>query len=255
MKNKLFHGQFLMLFVFILAFQIQNALAQAPFTFRKTEIDSNTLYNDSTFKKLQRFEREIKKFDAEANVIESSINGILFIGSSSIRLWKTLAQDFSPNPVINRGFGGATIPEILYYFNRITTKCKPSAIVVYAGENDLAFDSAKVNQTLINFKRLMNAIAVKFPQTPIYFLSIKPSPKRWNYDLRFLDFNSQIKKIILKYKYLKYIDIRQPMLINGMLKKDIFQADSLHLNASGYSIWTKSMKAELVKDGFKFDGL
>lgn len=253
MKGELFYISPLKIILVVLAFQFQNLAAQVPFVFRKSEIDSNKIYNDTTFKKLQRFEREIKKFDNEAKLTEHVINGVLFLGSSSIRLWKTLAQDFSPNPIVNRGFGGATLPEILHYFDRISAKCKPLAIAVYVGENDLAFDSAKVSQTLINFKRLINAIFEKFPKTQIYVLSIKPSPKRWNFDLRFMDFNDQINRIAKQQKYMTYVDIRTSMLSNGEVRRDIFQPDSLHLNDEGYRIWNKALRNEFKKSGFKFD--
>jgi lysophospholipase L1-like esterase len=253
MESKSFYINPLKIILVVLVFQFQNLAAQVPFAFRKSEIDSNKTYNDSTFKKLQRFEREIKKFDNEAKLTDYTFNGVLFLGSSSIRLWKTLEQDFSPNPIVNRGFGGATIPEILYYFERISAKCKPSAIVVYAGENDLAFDSAKVSQTLINFKRLMNAIFEKFPKTQIYVLSIKPSPKRWNFDLKFMEFNDQINRIAKQQKYMTYVDIRTSMLSKGDVRRDIFQPDSLHLNNEGYRIWTKVLQSELKKSGFTFD--
>ena len=113
---------------------------------------------------LDKFESEIRKFEHIDSITTYDPESILFVGSSSIRRWESLTQDMAPMSVINRGFGGSTIPEVIYYADRIILPFHPKLLVLYCGENDLANDKAKPNQAVKSFKKFYTY----FPKSPIY---------------------------------------------------------------------------------------
>ena len=180
---------------------------------------------------LNRFEKEILKFEKLDSTSSFIGNEILFIGSSSIRKWETLQNDMGTLPVIRRGFGGSTIPEIIHYFHRILLPYKPRRIVIYAGENDLTSGSVSPQDVLETLKIFVEMTEFYLPKTNIFFVSIKPSITR--------------KHLWTK---MNYIDVSSSMLDeNKEIRKDIFIRDKLHLNEKGYKIWTKIIKTKLER--------
>jgi lysophospholipase L1-like esterase len=204
---------------------------------------------DSITKWVHRYEKEIFAFEAQDDTLPYPKDAILFVGSSSIRIWKTLVTDMSPIPVINRGFGGATLIELSYYSERIIYKYNPKAIVVYCGENDLAVDFSRVEDVMNEFKLLNERRKLFLPQAKIFFISIKPSPSRNFYQDKFNMANKLIQQYISESpQELFYIDITPGMLDkNGMLDETIFKRDRLHMNSTGYERWTKIIKPEIIK--------
>ncbi len=197
---------------------------------------------------LNRFEEDIAAFEAEDKQNGYQPDAILFTGSSSIRMWKTLAKDMAPIPVLNRGFGGSTIPEVLYYADRIILPHRPKIIVFYCGENDLSNDETKSVLALKSFKKFHTYMEEHLPETKVFFLAIKPSIKRWNYWTKLSDANEKINKYINKIDNYYFIDTASEMLDeNGMVLQDIFIEDNLHMNGKGYEIWTNTLKPELEK--------
>ena len=171
---------------------------------------------------------------------------MLFVGSSSIRKWTTVAADFPGIPVINRGFGGSTIPDSTRYASRIVVPYKPRMIVFYAGDNDLAAGHSP-QRVADDFKAFAEAVHKELPDTPIQFISIKPSLAR----VKLLDKVKESNRLILEYiatdKQLGYVDAYTPMLgEDGKPRPELFVEDGLHMNRKGYELWT-SLITPLVK--------
>jgi len=204
---------------------------------------------DSVTKWIHRYEKEIFAFEKQDDTLPYPKDAILFTGSSSIRIWKSLVEDMSPIPVMNRGFGGATLVELSYYAERIIYKYNPKAIVVYCGENDLACDFSRTEDVLTEFIALNEKRRSFLPTTKVFFVSIKPSPSRAYYSDKFKMANEAVLKYINQYpQELYYIDITPAMFDKtGKLDETIFKRDRLHMNNLGYERWTKIIKPEIIK--------
>lgn len=191
---------------------------------------------------LDRYEQEIQAFEAADKLNMPPQNAVLFVGSSSIRMWNTLEKDFAPMPVINRGFGGSTIPEVIYYANRIIYKYKPSVIVFYCGDNDLAAEepAAVVFQ---NFKKYIGETEKNLKDTPMVFISAKPSPQRWHLWHSYQQFNAMVEQFAQSRPNIRYVDIGGTLLgANGQPDPTLFAEDKLHINSKGYEKWTAVLK-------------
>jgi len=186
---------------------------------------------------------EIQAFRKQDSIQQPHDGMILFIGSSSFRLWKTANEDLHNPTILNRAFGGATLLDVIYYQDDVVLKYKPKKIVIYCGENDIA-SSEKVTPDIVfdRFKTLYGNIRKQFPQTPVLFVSIKPCILRWSMKDRMMAANKLIKEYISKQKNTTFVNIWDKMLENGEPKKDIFIEDNLHMNAKGYAIWVKELE-------------
>jgi len=150
----------------------------------------------------------------------------------------------APMPVINRGFGGSHIEYVNRWFDQIVAPYRPRAIVFYAGENDI--DAGKpVERVVADFDDFMRRKTEALGKTPVYFISLKPSKLRFAEFPRQSQVNDAIRSRAAKRSDLHYIDVVTPMLENGT-PKDIFAADGLHMNAAGYQIWTRVVRAALL---------
>jgi lysophospholipase L1-like esterase len=170
---------------------------------------------------------------------------VLFVGSSSIAIWqKTLAADMAPIPVINRGVGGWQIENINRWFDEIVAPYRPRAIVFYAGENDI--DAGEpVDHVVADFDAFMARKTRALGDTPVYFISVKPSKRRFS-ELAFqTQVNNAIRARAAKRPDLHYVDVATLMLEGGK-PKDIFGPDDLHMNRAGYAIWTGAVRAALL---------
>lgn len=198
-----------------------------------------------------RFEAEIRNFEAEDSVSGIRKVDVLFTGSSSIRLWKTLSSDMAPIQLLNRGFGGSTLPEVIHYADRIILPYQPDIIVLYCGENDLANDETTAQDAFERFKQLHKYLRKNLPKTQLYYISIKPSVSRWKYWPKFNEANLKIEDFMKKRKNCLFIDTASKMLdSNGMVFQDIFVSDNLHMNEKGYAIWTGVLKPVLQKASY-----
>ena len=194
-----------------------------------------------------RWEKYIARFEAADKKQMPQPDGVLFIGSSSIRMWKTLEQDFPGLPVINRGFGGSQIADSNHFAGRIVHPYKPRQIVLYAGDNDVA--GGKSPETVLaDFQQFLKTVRAKLPKVRVSFIAIKPSLSRWKLSGKMAMANSLVRDACGKDKRLDYIDIWLPMLgDNGKPRPDLFLGDGLHLNAKGYALWTSIVKPHLAK--------
>lgn len=197
----------------------------------------------------QPFIKEINAFKQQDSVSMPPKNAILFAGSSSFRLWKTVQSDFEGYTIINRGFGGSSLPDVIRYNDAILFPYIPKQVVIYCGENDFAVDpKIAVDSVIERFKTLFGLIRQRLPKTAIAFVSMKPSPSRWTMKDKMIAANLGIKQFLKKQKRTAYIDVWTPMLAeNGEPMKDLFLKDSLHMNAQGYAIWTKAIQPALKK--------
>ncbi len=193
------------------------------------------------------FENEINAFEAADAKHAPPQGAVLFLGSSSIRKWTTVADDFPGVAVINRGFGGSTIPDSTRYLPRIVTPYKPRLIVFYAGDNDLA-NKRTPQQVLADFKAFTAAVHEALPETRIMFLSIKPSLARRKLLATAAQANAMVKEFIATDKRLSYVDVATPMLAaDGQPRPELFGPDRLHMNRAGYQLWT-SILTPLLKE-------
>lgn len=196
----------------------------------------------------QPFADEIAAFKKQDSVSFPPKHAILFVGSSSFRLWKDV-QDYFPNyTIINRGFGGSSFPDVIRYADEIILPYNPKQIVIYC-ENDFANnDSLQPADVTGRFIELFNIIRKKYKKVPIAFISMKPSPSRVRLMPRFEATNEQIKKFLATKKRTDYIDVYHAMLqADGTPMPDIFIQDKLHMNAKGYHIWQKIIEPYLLK--------
>jgi len=182
------------------------------------------------------FEKEIKAFEDADKKVPPAQNAVLFVGSSTFQKWKTLAEDFPNETVINRGFGGSQMADSVRYAKRIIIPYHPRKIVIYAGDNDLAAGKSP-EQILTDFKALVDEVRPELPQTEILYLSIKPSIARW----KLVDKIKQANALILDYtksdKQLGFIDIFPVVLgEDGKPRKELFMPDGLHMSREGQKL-------------------
>lgn len=193
-----------------------------------------------------RFDEEITRFlewDRQNSVPR---NAALFAGSSSIRLWNT-AESFPQFPVINRGFGGAHISDVLFFMEKIVLPYRPAAIVFYAGDNDIA-DGKSAEKVLADFRRFVERVRQALPETRIVFLPIKPSLARWNFWPEMKKANGLIETYCAGDERLFYADTAAPILAGGGKPgSELFLEDGLHLSAAGYRLWSEALKPALEK--------
>ncbi|TDU28801.1 lysophospholipase L1-like esterase [Panacagrimonas perspica] len=174
---------------------------------------------------------------ANADNADAHAGGVVFVGSSSIRLWADLEKRYSSYSAVNRGFGGSTLADCVKHMDRLVLPHKPRLVVIYAGDNDLAGGRSS-DQVLLDFVELTSRIQERLPKTQIVFVSIKPSPARIDLLSRIRDTNTKIRDYVTTKPYLRYIDVFTPMLdAQGKPRGELFGGDSLHLNAEGYALW------------------
>ena len=174
------------------------------------------------------------------------VDPIVFVGSSSIRMWKT-ADYFTGFPIINRGFGGSHLSDVNFFINETVVKYKPRIIVLYAGDNDIAAGKTpmKVFNDFLNFVEMVSRGTY---QPKIIFIPIKPSFLRMKFWPKMKNVNEMIKNYSNNYSYINYVDLATPMFTkDGNLKVSIFADDGLHLSKEGYDLWSGILNLVLKK--------
>jgi lysophospholipase L1-like esterase len=194
-----------------------------------------------------RFDGAIKKFETADAKAKPAEGGIVCVGSSSMRMWKTIKDDLTPLPVVHRGFGGSNYNDVLHHAERVILAYKPRAILIYEGDNDTNL-GIPVEQILGVFDKLMAKLHAELPELRVYVLPGKPSIKRWEKWPAYIELNSALKTKCETDKRLTYVDIAAVMLKeDGTPKPDIFIKDDLHMNAEGYKLWTSVVRPILLK--------
>lgn len=188
-----------------------------------------------------KWEKDIKKFEAADKKQPPKKNGVLFIGSSSIRIWNT-DKWFGKGAVINRGFGGSEIVDSIHFADRIVFPYAPKVIVLYAGDNDVN-KGKDAKRVFSDYQKFVKLVHSKLPKTRVVFVAIKPSIARWKLSGEMSKANGMIAAACKKDKRLVYADIWTPMLgEDGKPLKKWFAKDNLHLNEVGYQLWTGIVK-------------
>lgn len=196
----------------------------------------------------QPFINEIRYFKKLDSLNAPPARPILFIGSSSFTLWKDVNDYFPGYPILNRGFGGSSLPHLIMYAEDVIFRYNPKQIVIYCGENDLGGSNVTADSILNRFKRLHSLIRSRYPKVPIAYISMKPSPFREKNLETMQEGNRLIKKFIKKKKRTVFIDVYHHMLNkDGSMMTDIFKSDNLHMNTKGYDIWKPLIEPHLLK--------
>lgn len=193
------------------------------------------------------FENEIEAFEAADKINPPKKGGILFTGSSSIRLWNSLQTDFPGYGALNRGFGGSKISDSVNFVDRIVTPYEPRMIVFYAGTNDLA--DGKTPETLLaDYLAFVSRVRAKLPATTIAFISVAPAPSRFSRVADMKRVNAMIADLSRLVPNMKFIDIFPLMLdAEGQPRPELYVGDQLHMNEKGYAIWKKAVESYLSK--------
>ena len=183
-----------------------------------------------------RFEPAIAAFEAEDSRVRRMPGAVVFVGSSSFRLWTTLHQDLPGIVAINRGYGGSRVYDSVHYADRIVTPYQPRAVVFYAGDNDLQ-EGRTPRQVAQDFAAFVDRVRAAQPKLPVAFVSIKPSPVRAQLLPQVRSANLLIREYAATHQ-VAYLDVYTPMLdAQGQPREELFVADRLHMNEKGYAIW------------------
>ncbi|HEC83948.1 MAG: acetylhydrolase [Candidatus Parabeggiatoa sp. nov. 2] len=194
-----------------------------------------------------RFEEQIRWFETNDIRNPPEKGAILFVGSSSLKMWKTLEPDMAPLKVINRGFGGSQATHVIQYVERIVIPYQPTKIVFYEGDNDIAAGKSP-RRFLKDCQTFVEKVHTALPDTTIYFLSIKPSLAREHLWKTMQKANALLEEYTKAHDFIEFIDISNAMYDEmGKLLVNVFQPDGVHLNAAGYQIWTEIIKKRILQ--------
>jgi lysophospholipase L1-like esterase len=196
-------------------------------------------------KKGSPWEAAIRRFEEQDRKQPPPQGGVLFVGSSSIRLWD-LAKSFPGLPVLNRGFGGSQLADAVQFAPRIVLPHKPRVVVLYAGDNDIA-SGRTPEQVFEDYRRFVAVVHAGLPAARILFLAIKPSFARWRLVDRMRAANRLIQEHATTDPRLGFVDVHTPMLgADGQPRRELFQPDGLHLSAQGYELWASLLRPLLA---------
>jgi lysophospholipase L1-like esterase len=196
------------------------------------------------------WESSIRQFVNQDRLSPPTPGGILFVGSSTFTLWATLEKDMSPLRVVNRGFGGAKMADVLRYFDRIVVPQRPKAVVLFVGTNDIAgrrpATAQEVFQGYLAFARKVRST---LPQTPTYYVAITPTPARWKHRAIVNEANRLIQEYSRKDPLLHFIDQTARFIgADGKPDRRLYRVDRLHPNRLGYALLTDTIKPILEAD-------
>lgn len=195
----------------------------------------------------REWEPTVQAWEAEDARVRRMPGAVVFVGSSSIRYWTTLAEDFPGVVSINRGYGSSRAYDSVYYADRIVNAYQPRAVVFYAGENDLN-EGRSPQQVRDDFAAFVQRVQAGTPKARIGFVSIKPSPSRRSILPQVVQANALIRDYIKTVQGVDYLDVFTPMLdASGEPREELFLADRLHMNRTGYAIWIKVVGPWLAK--------
>ena len=192
------------------------------------------------------WEQDMQRFAAEDALAPPPREGVVFVGSSSIRLWDTLQRDFPGVAVVNRGFGGSEIRDSTWYADRIVIPLAPRQVVLYAGDNDL-YGGRSPAQLRDDFRAFVHRLRHDLPRVGIAYISTKPSPARVHLLAAQRQANALIREEAIRLK-VAYIDLFTPMLdATGQPRDELFLPDRLHMNPAGYELWRQTLTPYLAK--------
>jgi lysophospholipase L1-like esterase len=197
----------------------------------------------------ERYADEIKAISAKTENDPSLLKDldVLFVGSSSVRGWRSVYDDMKPLKVVNNGFGGATIRDILYRYNEVVKPFRAPKVVLYV-ENDITNEETLDTYIIFDlFRIFVHKVQKDFPGVKVYLVSFKPSPSRAKIMDKQILINNMLADYAARTENVEYIDVASAMKPHGTVDSTIFLNDRLHMNAKGYKIWTEIIKPELLK--------
>lgn len=188
---------------------------------------------------MEWYEQEVREMERRLRDFPPSAGLVAFYGSSSMRMWESLEDDFRDVGVLNLAFDGSTLEACVWFFERLVVPCHPRSLVCYAGDNDLG-DGRTPDEVVMSFRKLLAMVDTYFPPIPFTMLSIKPSPSRWHLVDKIRYTNEAIRRDILDRGNGHFIDIFSAMLGSDCLPDDsLFLEDGLHVSPKGYLVWKK----------------
>lgn len=186
-----------------------------------------------------RWAAEIERFQTEDRASQMHDGGVVFVGSSSIRFWNTLHDDFPHLHALNRGFGGSYLSDVRHFLDELVLKHEPRAIVLYAGENDLAGDRTP-EDVFADYRAIASRVRSELPETELIWISVKPGPARWDSVDKVRATNALVMEYAARDPKLEYVDVFTPMLTADLEPRgELFVEDGIHLNPEGYELWTR----------------
>lgn len=189
--------------------------------------------------KERAFQKDIDAFVRQDSLQAPPDQPVLLIGSSSFTYWKDVQAAFPGNKILNRGFGGSSLTDLIYFAPQVLFAYHPSQIIIYCGENDIAATpAASPKEVLARFKTLFRLIRQKWADVPVIYVSIKPSPARWQLEQQFVEANRRISAYLQHKKKAVFLDVHSHMLDSlGHTRPELYISDRLHMNQEGYNIW------------------
>ncbi|MFC3196097.1 GDSL-type esterase/lipase family protein [Parapedobacter deserti] len=201
--------------------------------------------------RIEQLRPSIAAFKAEDAKNGITQGAILMVGSSSFTRWQDADKAFPSHRIINRGFGGSQLYDILYFFDQVVMPYKPCQILLYEGDNDIAsgMTPEQYLEDVITFVRL---VEVRLPGTVVSIVSTKPSPARAKWESAYLRANRLVRELTETKPHVQYIDVAQLLYNrNGKLRPELFIQDQIHLNEKGYAIWQAIIAPYLIDEGLK----
>lgn len=188
---------------------------------------------------MEWYEEEVRQLERSFRQRSLPAEPVAFYGSSTIRLWQNLAQDLGNPRALNLGFGGSTLEACSYFFERLVAPIKPASLVIYAGDNDLG-DGRKPKEVLSFFRALAGKVHRDLGLIDVAFISIKPSPARFDLIGRIRKTNQLIQDALTTWPNYYFIDVFDAMLDkDGRPQAKLFTEDGLHMGPAGYALWTQ----------------
>jgi lysophospholipase L1-like esterase len=189
---------------------------------------------------MQAYEPEVRALERDARGVRTPSRVVVFYGSSSIRLWTSLVDDFSGVPVVNRAFGGSTLAACSWFFWRLVRSLPARSIVLYAGDNDVG-NGDPAPLVLEQLKHFLRQVDMAFGELPVGFISIKPSPARWHLVDTIHQVNAGARQVIEQRPRGIFVDVAPLMLDRGRPRTDLYEPDGLHLSRAGYAVWRDAL--------------
>ncbi|WP_075349497.1 GDSL-type esterase/lipase family protein [Algoriphagus marinus] len=187
------------------------------------------------------FQKEVKSLTERIDQKGWKPNSFVFTGSSSVRLWRNLQEEFPTIPIINTGFGGSQASDLLIHLDELVIRYGPEKVFIYEGDNDISAGK-EATQIMTDIDLLVNRILQKLPETTIVLISAKPSPSRWQLKTSYTVLNDLMRQYATTHNQVDFMNVWDVMLDKtGKPISEIFIADSLHMNEKGYAIWNKSV--------------
>lgn len=198
-------------------------------------------------KSQMNFKSEVEAIQkTNEHLIKTENKHIVFTGSSSIRIWENLFEIFGDSTIVNTGFGGSKASDLLYYIDELILNFNPKKVVIYEGDNDIS-SGQEINFIYKNILKIIERIKDKNDKIKIILISAKPSISRWHLRDKYIQLNQKYRELANKSDFIEFADTWSAMIENGVLKKNIFIEDGLHLNQKGYEIWEKTLKEVFYK--------